>query len=316
MASARTLSTAELGARRYAAASACAQWPVQIRLAPPHEQHQHEQHAPSYTLLVDDCRSIAMHRCERHDWRATFDTHEHVMSYKVFCDQRLIATGGLHVKAPQAPLTGQRATGALRSTASATGATQLKHSSDAASRVRTVRFVYDQQLWNVRRVFVRSDALPTTQLELTRHHAAFEQLAKLPVGRFSFRFVVIPRERVPLHALPYTQLGWDHAAMSDDERLVTWPIEFEVREHLQHQQHMHAQHVPRACSVWRIVMRVAMCVAAVSVGAFVLSVATPSPIHLQVQQHEHHDDGADQRGEGDEQQRSTSALQHALSLPS
>lgn len=96
---------------------------------------------------------------------------------------------------------------------------------------RPVRFVYAEETYFARNVFVRCP-LTADDVQLQRmDDGTFEAVVPVPVGPCKYVFVVVPRENTKVEFAPFTRLGWDaNADVRGGKGLVTWPLELVVTD--------------------------------------------------------------------------------------
>lgn len=162
MASARVLTTNELGAIWYQRAALENRWPVEVRLLPQHDDTEKTR----YTLHTPDVASTLFTRTRRAELRASMAAPAGALVYEVLRNGLLVSTGGLEVRPPDA--TALRAAlqpggapaaplGAGLAERPPSGARQLALSEGAGPDARErwpVRFEYRESPWLARHVSV------------------------------------------------------------------------------------------------------------------------------------------------------------------
>eukprot|EP00177_Eucheuma_denticulatum_P004518 GFKZ01008214.1.p1 GENE.GFKZ01008214.1~~GFKZ01008214.1.p1 ORF type:complete len:434 (-),score=54.08 GFKZ01008214.1:465-1766(-) len=218
MAFARRLSTAELGAKRYDAAQASGLWPIQVRL-PPHLD------GSTHVLLSASHPPTDFEPDSHGGYRASLSVPTGVFKYEIWNGKhkgQLVSMGGLDVTEAEMPLTGRGLAKTLTERPESGGT----HIARGDHGHQLVQFVYQEETWAAKAVTVVGTGL---ELELERAmDGAFRATAEVPAGVLMYRFCVTPREATNVDVAPFTRLGWDDAC-STPVKLVTWPIEMEVK---------------------------------------------------------------------------------------
>lgn len=227
MASARALTTSELGLIRYERARAASRWPIVVQL-------RHAAPATEYVLHVAP-HAPTPFRAARAPLppllSASLAVAPGPLTYTVTAAAAagagavVVSTGGLTIRAPEPPLAATRHAAALTS-APPSGARQ-----EVAPGRGSVRFAFAEELWFARAVDVVWEAPggEERRAPLRRAGDVFEGVAEVAPGRLEYRFRVTPRERTRVDAAPLTRLGWDPTRSTPDA-LVTWPLEIEVAD--------------------------------------------------------------------------------------
>lgn len=228
MASARTLTTNELGAARFQTAQAAGLWPVEVRLHPlPHDVTD-----TVYTLHTPGNDPVAFSHTPRHELRATLAVIPGALVYEVLRDGVLISTGGIDVRPPESPLQrSQFATPLDRRPPS--GARQLATTEEDLQDDTdgwAVRFEYEEMTWMAKEVDVVTADTGQLLASLVRQDSAFVAVAYVRPGTLRYRFRVIPYEGLSARTAPVTRLGWDDGATRHAWELMTWPLELGVSD--------------------------------------------------------------------------------------
>lgn len=219
MASAKRLTTAELGAARYEKAEKSGQWPVEVRLPHHLDGGKHKLHVPKRS-------PISFQQDVHGTWRAFLSVPVGPLTYEIRRGDDLVSTGGLTVRAPDAPMTREKLAAGLASKPPS-GAKQLEKNESDEEEGWPVEFRYEEETWSAKEVVVVSDALEE-EISLTRgSDGAFKGEKRLSTGEFEYRFCIVPREAMRTDHAPFTRLGWDDAA-SKPQRLMTWPMNIKV----------------------------------------------------------------------------------------
>lgn len=236
MASARVLTTNELGLIRYQHALITNSWPIEVRLLPQPNDTPHTL----YTLHTPGNAAASFTSTRREELRATLNVRPGALVYEVLRDGILVSTGGLEVRPPMTSPT-STSVSELRPS----GARQLNNKvyhhqtgnngtmGNNNNRNNNVVFEYNEMPWTVRQVSIVDEVTGRIVTDLHRgdHHqcdagTGFSAAAHLPVGQFLYRF------RVVLLSQPTkpTRLGWDDGAMTQAWELMTWPLCIEVND--------------------------------------------------------------------------------------
>lgn len=219
MASAKRLTTPELGAARYEEAEKSGLWPVEVRLPRHLDGREHTLHVPSRS-------AISFQQDAHGTWRAFLSVPVGPLTYEIRRGDDLVSTGGLTVRAPDAPMTREKLAAGLAARPPS-GAKQLEKEEGDEGEGWPVEFTYEEETWSAKEVVVVSDALEK-EISLTRGgDGAFRGEERLSIGEFEYRFCVVPREAMRADQAPFTRLGWDDAA-SKPQRLMTWPLSINV----------------------------------------------------------------------------------------
>lgn len=221
MASARRLSTAELGANRYSTALSTHLWPVEVKLPRGTSGRNHLLHVPGQP-------PVTFRRDVVGGFRASLAVPEGSMTYEIRNHEQLVSTGALEVHAPEPPLKADKSVGNLSSRPES-GADQL--SKEEAEKIDgwPIQFFYHEETWAAREVMVVCDDLDL-EIPLERHpDGSFRGNAVVEEGQFMYRFCVTPREATRADQAPYTRLGWDDME-STPMSLMTWPLQLQVND--------------------------------------------------------------------------------------
>jgi hypothetical protein len=218
--SARVLTTAELGSIRYAASSAAALWPVEVVYTDGAAPFQAFGAPAPLTLTLHTGTSADFERAARGEWRAVLPAPPGHLTYIVARGIEHLADGSLQVSAPHPP----NAAPGLASRAPS-GAKQLPVEAD--SDERTVEFVYAEETWSVREVFVEAEDQAPELMRLDG--GQYVASLRLPVGLARYRFRVVLREACRPDTAPFTRLGWD-AGATNSSGLTTWELGIDVAD--------------------------------------------------------------------------------------
>lgn len=230
MASARTLTTNELGTVRYNRAVAHAKWPIEVRLLP----QSNDPPLTRYTLHTPSNAAVPFSPTRGHELRATLAVPAGALIYEVLRDGVLISTGGLDVRAPLPPLYPAPSTSSASDPSTLpSGAAQQRppyaNPQPLPEHGRVV-FAYRELLWTAREVSVLCASTWKELARLRRNDAGFEGAVDVPVGNLAYRFRVVPFEAGHARLAPPTSLGWDEGASSNAWEQVTWPLALRVSD--------------------------------------------------------------------------------------
>lgn len=149
-----------------------------------------------------------------------------VFKYEIWSGKdrgQLVSMGGLDVSEAEMPLTGRGLAKGL-SERPESGGIQIGRGEGGGE---LVEFVYQEETWAAKAVRIEGDGV---ELDLERGmDGAFRGTAEVPFGALTYRFCITPREATKVDVAPFTRLGWDDA-QSGPMRLVTWPMEMEVKK--------------------------------------------------------------------------------------
>lgn len=244
MASARTLTTNELGTIRYEQAEATGKWPIEVRLIP----QLNDTADTTYTLHTAGNAAVIFTSTSREEVRATLAVPPGALVYEVLRDGVLVSTGGLEVRPPDAlqQTSGGSDSGIGGDDVGAggvdgvfgahlgppppSGAMQLVAGKPPPDQCWPVAFAYNEMAWMAREVTVVNADTGAVLLVLTRKPHGFGAIGVVPVGCLRYRFRVVPFEMLHAQAAMPTRLGWDDGAMIHAWQLMTWPLFLHVAD--------------------------------------------------------------------------------------
>lgn len=243
MASIRVLSAAELGAIRFASASASKLWPVEVRFR---ESSASFSTAPSDALVarvIPAGRPLStspLVRAARGEWRAVVDVPLGPLEYAIMRGNTTVEQPvSFTVEPPDPPFENTRLASGLKASAPS-GATQVSHPADA-NGLWKVRFVYSEPVFSVRDVYVEpfvegaeDDDPSPVKCERREDEAGktfFSAVHSLPSGVCRYRFRVVYSEVTAPEAAPFTRLGFDAGPSGSGARgLFTWELFITVND--------------------------------------------------------------------------------------
>jgi hypothetical protein len=241
MSSARVLSTAELGAIRYAQADDAQKFPVEFKYKNG-SQRASQPDVSLFSVTVQSSsnqassESSALERTAGGEWCAVLNLAPGPLTYAIARDGAEVAAGGLEVVPPEAPLGNTRHAAKL-STQTPSGAkqrgevsaTRKPGSNDDANAPWDVEFIYGEEAWSVREVWVEVVDHDPVAMKPVFGQDSFSVTVPLPAGVARFRFRVVLREPCRPDAAPFTRLGWDPRA-STSKGLATWELSVTVND--------------------------------------------------------------------------------------
>lgn len=231
MASARCLTTTELGAIRYDAAEASGLWSVEVRYVEnPNSEFAFGAVDGFEVVVCFGGRSWggvrgAMGRVGSREWRVVVDGEVGRAVYEVRRGSAVVATGGVEVVPGERPLGGGVWGGALKAR-EPSGAKQLV--GEGGAQEWPVEFAFMEVAWALREVFAESAVFGRVKLTKEEEGGGFRGVGDLPPGDISYRFCVVLTESTRPELAPFTRLGWD-AGASHPGSLVTWPLHHNSR---------------------------------------------------------------------------------------
>lgn len=273
MTTARVLSTAELGAIRFADAQSANKWPVEIRFVEGPDtfvfgsRNARETFLTLRTECSDGSRAeMSMAPSTRAEWRAVPTAPSGLLNFHIYADDVELVSSTVDVVPPDAPFASTLRRAQLR-TRKSSGAEQVpttepvkrgspfpeklpsgdpvttlvqsdpvvtssSHTDPAESDdlvdLWRVEFVYAEETWSVREVWIDMDGSIPVMMDRDED-GNFSASLSLPVGVCRYRFRVFLRDAARPDAAPFTRLGWD-AGASDVSFLRTWQLTVPVND--------------------------------------------------------------------------------------
>lgn len=265
MSTVRVLSTAELGAIRFAAAESTGKWPTEVHFREGSRNFPFGSESERFYSVRADCSDgchidVPLLRTTRAEWRSIIDVPPGSLSYTILEHETEITSGTMEVVPPDPPFARTRLAAQLKSRKSS-GAKQFESkepvsraspASAVSSELSTVPsalsssspssvtpsepvadlwrvdFTFAEETWSVRDVWVEPRVGDPVVMSKD-DNGVYTTSLSLPKGVCQYRFSVLLRDAAGPDAAPFTRLGWD-AAVCTSSSLKTWELSIAVND--------------------------------------------------------------------------------------